>query len=174
MLRSQGEYSLPDLIARARQRLEAAGLIDAPMDGRVSPLPDVRTVRYYATLGLLDRPVVQGRDARYTERHVLQLVAVKALQAKGLRLEDVQARLYGRSDRELASLVESASVATRRPHPLLPIVWREVTLEPGLKLLADERWKAGPDLGTLVEKLRAALAALDPMGTAPRRVGDDA
>jgi len=55
-------------------------------NGRVREVPDMRTIRYYTTRGLLDPPAqMRGRTALYGKRHLLQLVAIKRLQAKGLR-----------------------------------------------------------------------------------------
>src|SRR4051812_36230344 len=70
--------------------------------GRVRELPDRRTIRYYTTLGLIDRPAaMRGRTALYGLRHLLQLVAIKRLQANGLSLAEVQARLVGLTDAAL-------------------------------------------------------------------------
>jgi DNA-binding transcriptional MerR regulator len=69
--------------------------------GRVRDVPDRRTIRYYTTLGLLDRPLAtpgRGRTAFYGRRHLLQLVAIKRLQAQGLSLSEVQQRLMGQTD----------------------------------------------------------------------------
>jgi DNA-binding transcriptional MerR regulator len=78
-------------------------------NGRVRDVPDLRTTRYYTTLGLLDRPIeMRGRTALYGPRHLLQLVAIKKLQARGLSLAQVQERLAGATDvtlRELAGAV---------------------------------------------------------------------
>ena len=64
-----------------------------------------RTLRYYATLGLLDRPsAMRGRKAFYGERHLLQLVAIKRLQAQGLTLAEVQARTQGAATKTLQAL----------------------------------------------------------------------
>jgi DNA-binding transcriptional MerR regulator len=82
--------------------LRRAGLLRLQGDGRVSAAPDARTVRYYATLGLIDRPEFEGRVARYGKKQLLQLVAIKALQTDGLGLSNIQSRLYGRSERELS------------------------------------------------------------------------
>jgi len=63
---------LADVVARA---LETAAY-DGQASGRVREVPDKRTIRYYTTLGLLDRPAeYRGRVAYYGRRHVLQLVA---------------------------------------------------------------------------------------------------
>src|SRR5919202_6540270 len=67
--------------------------------GRVRDVPDARTVRYYTTLGLVDRPAaMRGRTALYARRHLLQLVAVKRLQAQGRSLADVQVELAAAGD----------------------------------------------------------------------------
>ena len=52
-------------------------------NGRVRDIPDLRTIRYYTTAGLLERPAeMRGRTALYGRRHLLQLVAIKKLQAR--------------------------------------------------------------------------------------------
>ncbi len=74
-------------------------------NGRVRDVPDRRTVRYYTTLGLIDRPaVLRGRTALYGRRHLLQLAAIKRLQARGLPLTEVQTRLVGLTNAALAKL----------------------------------------------------------------------
>src|SRR3954465_7057584 len=74
-------------------------------NGRVREVPDRRTIRYYTTLGLIDRPAeMRGRTALYARRHLLQLVAIKRLQARGLSLADLQKELLGRTNEELAEV----------------------------------------------------------------------
>ncbi len=74
-------------------------------NGRVRDIPDLRTIRYYTTAGLLDRPAeMRGRTALYGRRHLLQLVAIKQLQARGLSLSQVQQRLAGATDAMLRRL----------------------------------------------------------------------
>jgi DNA-binding transcriptional MerR regulator len=63
--------------------------------GRIREVPDRRTIRYYTTLGLIDRPALRGRTALYGRRHLLQLVAIKRLQAEGSSLAEVQGALQG-------------------------------------------------------------------------------
>jgi len=70
---------------------------------RVRDVPDVRTIRYYTTLGLLDRPLeMRGSTALYGRRHLLQLVSIKRLQAQGMPLVEVQNTLMGADDKRLA------------------------------------------------------------------------
>ena len=45
-----------------------------------------RSVRLYATQGLIDRPGKEGPSAVYGHRHLLQLVLVRALARRGLSL----------------------------------------------------------------------------------------
>jgi DNA-binding transcriptional MerR regulator len=74
--------------------------------GRVEELPSERSIRWYTTIGMVDRPVAhRGRTVLYGPRHVLQLAAIKMLQAQGHSLAEVQERLVGASDRQLAGLV---------------------------------------------------------------------
>jgi DNA-binding transcriptional MerR regulator len=75
-----------------------------PPNGRVRDVPDRRTIRYYTTLGLIDRPAsLRGRTALYGRRHLLQLVAIKQLQARGQSLAEVQRALAGQTDQALAA-----------------------------------------------------------------------
>ena len=59
-----------------------------------------RTVRLYATQGLVDRPGRDGRSAVYGRRQLLQLVLIRALARRGLSLAAI-APLSGLSDAEL-------------------------------------------------------------------------
>lgn len=81
--------------------------LPGPHSARVREVPDKRTIRYYTTLGLLDRPAeMRGRVAYYGRRHLLQLVAIKRLQATGLSLVDIQQKLAGASDSTLSRLAD--------------------------------------------------------------------
>jgi DNA-binding transcriptional MerR regulator len=161
MMKPEPAMSLDELTSEAGRRLEDMGLLQAQADGRVAAAPDARTVRYYGTLGLVDRPGIVEREARYGRRHLLQLVAVKALQARGLPLADVQARLYGCSNSELENLLKAVA-QERPPTPAqTPLRWRELTVEPGLKIMVEDGWVSRLSPAALEERIRAALAALN-------------
>jgi hypothetical protein len=82
-------WTLSDLVAEATAHLAA---LPPPRNGQVRAVPDERTIRYYATLGLLDRPAaMRGRTALYARRHLAQVVAIKRMQAAGKSLADIQA-----------------------------------------------------------------------------------
>jgi DNA-binding transcriptional MerR regulator len=75
--------------------------------GRVRDLPDRRAIRWYTTIGLVDRPAaIHGRTAMYGPRHLLQLVAIKRLQAQGRSLVAIQAELAGATDAQLARVAQ--------------------------------------------------------------------
>src|SRR5215510_1353195 len=82
-------WTLSELVAEAANRLEA---LPAPKNGQVRAVPDERTIRYYATIGLLDRPAaMRGRTAIYGRRHLAQVVAIKRMQSAGHSLAEIQA-----------------------------------------------------------------------------------
>lgn len=93
-------------------------------NGRIRDVPDRRTIRYYTTLGLIDRPArMWGRTALYGRRHLLQLVAIKRLQARGLSLAELQQRLLGLPDaalEEIARLPADMATPTGQPRPAEP------------------------------------------------------
>ena len=98
----QFHFPIAELRRIAADALEACGYVPGD-SGRVRAVPDTRTIRYYTTLGLIDRPVaMRGRTALYGRRHVLQIVAIKTLQSSGKTLSHIQAELEGLSDRQLA------------------------------------------------------------------------
>lgn len=163
------DYSLDELAAQVKARLSTMGQLDIG-DNRVSPVPDARTARYYTSIGLLDRPLIVGRQARYTERHLLQLVAIKLLQYLSLPLSTIQSRLYGLSEKELTALIETieskAKEVRERPSGsdgqfFTPVhIWREVIIEPGLKLMIQEDFSTGSPREALLKKIEQALSHL--------------
>jgi hypothetical protein len=59
-----------------------------------------RTVRLYATQGLIDRPGREGRSAVYGRRHLLQLLLIRSLARRGLSLAAI-APLIGLDDQAM-------------------------------------------------------------------------
>lgn len=163
----QDSFSLEELSAEVAARLEECGLLELDnKDQRVSAVPDARTTRYYTSIGLLDRPLIKGRQARYNSRHVLQLLAIKGLQALSMPLSQVQSRLYGLSDSELEQVVSAVVAQIKNAPKLRPKTvvsrWREVVIEPGLKIMVQEGFMPGPNFNSrdLAEKIQAILLNL--------------
>lgn len=157
-------YTLDELLAEVARLVSALGLVGSQKDNRVSQLPDVRTVRYYTSLGLLDRPQLVGRQGMYGRRHVLQLLAIKAMQSLSLPLQEIQTRLYGLSDTELNSLSQAISRQIAQIEKTLPttrtVLWRELTVAPGLKLMVADGWEPETDVESSLSLIRAALNSL--------------
>jgi len=83
------QWTLSELASEVAARISA---LPSPSNGQVRAIPDERTVRYYGTIGLLDRPVaMRGRTALYGKRHLAQVVAIKRLQTMGRSLAEIQA-----------------------------------------------------------------------------------
>jgi DNA-binding transcriptional MerR regulator len=157
---------------------EAAPFIEklSVSDQRVSSVPDARTIRYYQSAGLLDRPLrYDGRTARYGRRHLLQLLSVRALQARGLSLAQVQSQLAGATDDELLrttqGLFESLDNSSVTNHsrlgdgmaasmsipPHSPVAWPLIATElaPGVVITIDVRIHSQP--ARVLELLRHAI-----------------
>ncbi|MEW6283396.1 MAG: MerR family transcriptional regulator [Candidatus Eremiobacterota bacterium] len=133
-----GNWTLEQLSDLAEQEVRERHI--ANPGGRVSPVPSSRTIRYYTSLGLVDKPSYVGGTARYGPRHLNQLLAIKALQADYLPLPAIQKRLTGKSDEEIREIVEAAT-RTLPLEPEKPTVesWGTCQALPGLRLLVEDR-----------------------------------
>lgn len=145
-------------------------------NGRVRDLPGERLIRWYTTIGLVDPPLTRrGRVARYGQRHLLQLVAVKRLQAEGRSIAEIQVALAGATDRTLERISglprrfwtarPSADGPAADSHgekresdrpPARPV--HGVRLTPGVVLLFD-----GASRPPTEEDLQAVMAAAQPL-----------
>ncbi|MGV3707792.1 MAG: MerR family transcriptional regulator [Gemmatimonas sp.] len=151
------DVSLEQLVALAAPLLARLSVGDQ----RVQSAPDARTIRYFQTTGLLDRPLrYEGRTARYGRRHLLQLVAIRTLQVQGLSLSQVQTRLTGATDSELEGIVAGTGVAPVSrgvPAPTnavdAPIAAAEIA--PGVIITIDSRMQ--PHSARLIERMRLAI-----------------
>lgn len=146
-------WTITELAAEAALVLSSANVDQK--SGRVTDAPNVRNIRFYTAHGLVDRPLaLEGRTALYGRRHLLQLVAIKRLQARGLSLAEVQEQLLGADDAKLAHL-SGFDVPARAPRaPGKRKFWSEmpapvpakqrarraegIELAPGVMLLLDD------------------------------------
>lgn len=76
-----------------------------PANGQAGEEMSIRNIRYYRSLGLIDPPEIGGGQG-FGEKHRLQLVAIRLLQAQGLPLRRIQQLLFGRSVEELEEIEE--------------------------------------------------------------------
>lgn len=109
-------WTLDELVAKAAELLAASAIEQE--SGRVRETPDRRTVRYYSTIGLLDRPAeFRGRTGLFGTRHLLQLMAIKRLQARGESLQLIQQRLQNATDAELRRIAAPPKDVELQPAP---------------------------------------------------------
>ncbi|MGB3308281.1 MAG: MerR family transcriptional regulator [Nodosilinea sp.] len=65
-----------------------------------------RLVRHYTTQGWLDKPLKQGREARYTYRHLLQLLVLRRLLAEGYSASSIGGLIGGQPDGALENILQ--------------------------------------------------------------------
>jgi DNA-binding transcriptional MerR regulator len=115
-----------------------------PANGQAASELTGRTLHYYRGAGLLDAPET-GAGRGYGQRHFLQLVAIRILQAQGLPLSRIQQLLFGRSDEELEEIASGAGqlvsgAAGFRHQPVVsPETWTTYPLDEQLFLVARDR-----------------------------------
>jgi DNA-binding transcriptional MerR regulator len=98
---------IEQLVHEANARL--VYLLPEDRSGRPKDEVNARLVRHYTTQGLLGAPRREGREARYTRRHLLELLALRRLMADGLGGKVLMSALEYRSDEELAALATQGS-----------------------------------------------------------------
>jgi len=137
-------WTIDELAVLVEKALETAPYA-GQISGRVRSVPDLRTIRYYTTLGILDAPAeMRGRKAYYGRRHLMQLVAIKRRQAAGDSLQQIQKQLVARSDQELQGLAE----------------------------LPDRFWEGAEEFlvaAAAVQKAEPVVGISEPESSAPRR-----
>lgn len=128
-------WTMEQLVERVSAAL-AAEYSGAP-NGRVRELPDRRSIRWYTTIGLVDRPLgTRGRTVLYGPRHLLQLVAIKRRQAAGRTLAEIQEELAGASEQTLAAVARvpdrllGADQPPAAPPPARPAFWKAAPAAP--------------------------------------------
>jgi DNA-binding transcriptional MerR regulator len=130
-------FSLEELSDRINAWCEEHGV--APASGQAGEIVSERNIRYYRTLGLIDAPA----DGGYGEKHLLQLTAVRLLQAQGQPLRRIQELLYGRSVPELREIrrrglaeTPRATAAFRVSLPINDELWRAIPLDEDFLLVS--------------------------------------
>lgn len=103
-LRGRADLSIEELVELAGRWTPAVAA--GQSRHKVTEVPTERTLRYYVTMGLIDRPLgYEGTRARYGFRHFLQVLSIKALQARYFPLRKVRSMITGRPDAELEGVL---------------------------------------------------------------------
>lgn len=176
--------SLDELVAAANDLLPEilpGDIADQRLKEELTP----RLVRHYSSQGGLEEPLREGREARYTYLHLLQLLALRLLQAEGHKTGAVTPLTSSMNEGELEALVRGhrqvtlsqthnpaldflhnlkggGGVATPPITPTPPPASRETRwlhheIVPGLVLQVRQDLKLPPDLAPLLEQIQKAL-----------------
>lgn len=149
-------------------------------------------MRHYTSLGMLDEPLRAGREARYTVRHLLQLLVLRRLLAEGHGASALGDLARRKSDAELLAMLEGGVDFTARETPALnylaelrrqytrsPLVaydapppppppllrWHRFEIAPGLELHVREDFqlpKTTSETEALFQEIRRQLMSVKP------------
>ena len=158
------EFSLEELARAVQNWCEAHQVV--PANGQAAEEITERNIRYYRTLGLLDPP--HGHYTKtFTDKHRLQLIAIRLYQAQGLPLRKIRDELYGKSLEDLVGLEkqvskrgkQALSLAVPFQAPVANESWSVVPLAEEF-LLVSRRNKPLPR--STIEKINQLLRSVRP------------
>lgn len=101
---SAPSWSLDELVQAANEWLPQF-LPEVQAHTRVREEVTPRLVRHYTSLHMLDEPAKVGREARYSYRHLLQLLLVRRLLAEGYGATAINQLAITRTNAELEALL---------------------------------------------------------------------
>lgn len=107
-------WSLDEFV-QATNDLLPQFLPDTPANTRVREEVTSRLVRHYSSLAMLDEPLKEGREARYSYRHLLQMLLVRRLLAEGYGASAINQLAISRDNAELESLLQGGVQLTVTP-----------------------------------------------------------
>lgn len=159
-----GEFSLEELAADVQAWTEKHHVF--PANGQAAEEITERTIRYYRTLGLLDAPI--GNYAKtFSDKHRLQLIAIRFYQSLGLPLRKIRDELYGKSHEDLAALEQevakqggkAASLTLTLVPPVASESWSAVPLTGNYLLISRENHHLPR---AIIEKINQLLLSVTP------------
>lgn len=125
-----------------------------PANGQAGERITVRNIRYYRTLGLLDPPALGGQG--FSEKHRLQLVAIRLLQARGLPLNRIQELLFGRSIEDLQRIETEGLTVRDEPASFRPLTgenWNMIPLDDEFLLISRRGRNVTPEMRERVRNI---------------------
>lgn len=90
-------------------------LPENPANTRVREEVTPRLVRHYTSLEMLDEPIKEGRSARYSYRHLLQMLLVRRLLADGYGASAINQMATSKDNTELEALLQGGVHLTVTP-----------------------------------------------------------
>jgi len=169
LLRAHARYApwnARGLAAHVTALVDAAGL--RPTNASARAAPSARSVRFYVSSGLLDRPEGTGTAATYNYRHLLQLLAIKIRQREGQTLDLIRGEMREVTgdalERRVASwlapaLLNAGGMAAPTDSDDQEWSWRRVPVADGVELHVRDDLPAAREDAILAmrEAVRAAL-----------------
>jgi DNA-binding transcriptional MerR regulator len=107
-------WSLEELVQVANELLPQF-LPEEKAHTRVREEVTPRLVRHYASQGMLDEPLKEGREARYLYRHLLQLLLLRRLLAEGYGASAIDKLAISKTNAELEELLQGGVQLTVTP-----------------------------------------------------------
>lgn len=107
-------WSLEELVQVANELLPQF-LPDEKAHTRVREDVTPRLVRHYTSQGLLDEPLKEGREARYTYRHLLQVLLVRRLLTEGYGASVINNLARSKTNSDLEALLQGGVQLTVAP-----------------------------------------------------------
>ena len=111
---SQASWALEEFV-RITNALLPQFLPEQKTNTRVREEVTPRLVRHYTTLNMLDEPFKEGREARYTYRHLLQVLVVRRLLAEGYSAGAIDKLATQNNNSELEVLLQGDAQLTIAP-----------------------------------------------------------
>ncbi len=154
------------LAAHAGSLVDAAGIRPTNASARVAP--SARSIRFYVSAGLIDRPEGTGTAATYHYRHLLQLLAVKIRQREGQSLETIKTEISGMTgdmlERRIATSLEKVLLAkadqvAATQDDSTVVVWRRIPVAEGIEIHVREDSVGSSESSAIAmrEAVRAAI-----------------
>lgn len=160
------------LASHATALADAAGM--RPTNAVARAAPSARSVRFYVSIGLLDRPDGAGTAATYGYRHLLQLLSIKIRQREGQTLETIKVEvralagdaLERRVAQSLAPALGAGADRAVAQDDDRVAAWRRLPVADGIELHIRDDSPAGSEdaLVAMREAVRAALGRADIRG----------
>src|SRR4026208_1765913 len=160
------------LAAQVTALVDAAGM--RPTNASARAAPSARSVRFYVSNGLLDRPEGTGTAAIYNYRHLLQLLSIKIRQREGQTLDVIKREmrettgdlLERRIAQSLAPALGARADAAVAQDDQGAAAWRRVLVADGIEIhvRGDPPASSEDAIVAMREAVRAALGRADIRG----------
>ena len=156
--RGKKYVGLPEFARASEQVLSELGI--EQKRGTVSLVPDERTIRYYLAEGLIQpADEKQGTASVFSYKHLLQLVAVKKLQAEHLPIKKICELVTGKDEQQLESLLGVTTSVRKRTDDKEAKRYLETLLAPSMLVASIKSAPPEAPLSAEAQPARSDLSA---------------